>query len=78
VNLQRRCTPATVDTLSEDVALTVVRETDAGIIVRGSRLLATLGPLPMSWPSIMPETIEWGRTRNTSRLPSPSLATRLV
>ena len=45
VNLQRRRTPAAVDTLSEDVALTVVRETDAGIIVRGSRLLATTGPI---------------------------------
>jgi len=45
LNLQRRRTPATVDTVSEDVALTVVRETDAGIIVRGSRLLATLGPI---------------------------------
>lgn len=45
LNLQRRRTPAAVDTLSEDVALTVVRETDAGIIVRGSRLLATLGPI---------------------------------
>jgi 4-hydroxyphenylacetate 3-monooxygenase len=45
LNLQRRRTPATVDTLSEDVALTVVRETDAGIVVRGSRLLATLGPI---------------------------------
>jgi 4-hydroxyphenylacetate 3-monooxygenase len=45
VNLQRRRTPATVDTLSEDVALTVARETDAGIVVRGSRLLATLGPI---------------------------------
>ena len=45
VNLQRRRTPAAVDTLREDVALTVVRETDAGIIVRGSRLLATLGPI---------------------------------
>lgn len=30
---------------SEDVALHVVRETDAGLIVRGARLLATLGPL---------------------------------
>ncbi len=30
---------------SEDVALRVVRETDAGLIVRGARLLATLGPL---------------------------------
>src|SRR6266566_729021 len=45
VNLQRRRTPAPVDTVSDDVALTVVRETDAGIIVRGSRLLATLGPI---------------------------------
>jgi 4-hydroxyphenylacetate 3-monooxygenase len=45
LNLQRRRTPATVDTLSEEVALTVVRETDAGIVVRGSRLLATLGPI---------------------------------
>ena len=45
VNLQRRRTPALVDTLHEDVALTVVRETDAGIILRGSRLLATLGPI---------------------------------
>ncbi|MGE3537873.1 MAG: 4-hydroxyphenylacetate 3-monooxygenase, oxygenase component [Candidatus Tectimicrobiota bacterium] len=45
VNLQRRRTAANVDTLHEEVALTVVRETDAGIIVRGSRLLATLGPI---------------------------------
>jgi 4-hydroxyphenylacetate 3-monooxygenase len=45
VNLQRRRAPTTVDTLSDEVALTVVRETDAGIIVRGSRVLATLGPI---------------------------------
>ena len=45
VNLQRRRTPALVDTLHEDVALTVVRETDAGVILQGSRLLATLGPI---------------------------------
>ncbi len=30
---------------SEEVALRVVKETDAGLIVRGARLLATLGPL---------------------------------
>jgi 4-hydroxyphenylacetate 3-monooxygenase len=30
---------------SEEVALRVVRETDAGVVVRGARLLATLGPL---------------------------------
>jgi 4-hydroxyphenylacetate 3-monooxygenase len=32
-------------TPSEDVALHVVKETDAGLIVQGARLLATLGPL---------------------------------
>ena len=31
--------------LSEKVALHVVKETDAGIIVKGARLLATLGPI---------------------------------
>ena len=32
-------------TPSEEVALHVVKETDAGLVVRGARLLATLGPL---------------------------------
>ncbi len=45
VNMQRRRTPNASDTLSEDVALTLVKETDAGIIVKGSRVLATLGPI---------------------------------
>ena len=45
VNLQRRRTPDPADTLSEDVALTVIKETDSGIVVRGSRVLATLGPI---------------------------------
>jgi 4-hydroxyphenylacetate 3-monooxygenase len=45
INLQRRRSPSGVQTLSEDTALRVVRETDAGIIVRGSRVLATLGPI---------------------------------
>ncbi|MFQ6028076.1 MAG: 4-hydroxyphenylacetate 3-monooxygenase, oxygenase component [Dehalococcoidia bacterium] len=45
VNLQGSRNPTVVDTLSEEVALTVIKETDAGIIVRGSRILATLGPL---------------------------------
>ena len=45
LNLQRRRAPAAVDTLSDEVALTIVDETDAGILVRGSRLLATLGPI---------------------------------
>src|SRR5262245_40842547 len=46
VNLQRNRAP--VGTPVEDrtdVALCVVRETDAGIVVRGPRVLATLGPL---------------------------------
>ena len=45
INLQRSRNPTLVDTLSESVALSVVKETDAGIVVRGSRLLATLGPI---------------------------------
>ena len=47
VNPQRSRLPAQyiTDTLAEDVALKVVKETDAGIIVRGSRVLATLGPI---------------------------------
>ena len=46
VNLQRSRNP--VGTALEDrtdVALSVVKETDAGIIVNGARVLATLGPL---------------------------------
>ena len=45
VNLQPRRTDGIVDDLDDQVALTVVKETDAGIIVRGSRILATLGPI---------------------------------
>ncbi len=45
VNLQSRRSSSIVDTLDDQVALTVVRETDAGIVVRGSRILATLGPI---------------------------------
>ena len=45
VNLQRRRTSNPADTLTEDVALTAVKETDSGIVVRGSRVLATLGPI---------------------------------
>ncbi len=46
INLQRNRAPQ--GTLLEDrtdVALSVVRETDAGLVVRGPRVLATLGPL---------------------------------
>ena len=46
VNMQRARSPqGTPLEDSTDVALSVVRETDAGIIVRGPRVLATLGPL---------------------------------
>ena len=46
VNLQRHRAPlATPLEDRTDVALAVVRETDAGIVVRGPRVLATLGPL---------------------------------
>ena len=46
VNLQRsRSVGATPFDDRTEVALSVVRETDAGIIVRGARVLATLGPI---------------------------------
>ena len=46
VNLQRHRSPfASPLTDRVDAALVVVRETDAGMIVRGPRVLATLGPL---------------------------------
>ena len=45
INLQRSRDPSPVTNLSEEVALTVVKETDAGIVVKGSRVLATLGPI---------------------------------
>jgi 4-hydroxyphenylacetate 3-monooxygenase len=43
INLQRRRESGSFN-LEEGTALSVVRETDAGIIVRGARILATLGP----------------------------------
>ena len=45
INLQRSRDPSPVTALSEQVALTLVKETDAGIVVHGSRVLATLGPI---------------------------------
>ena len=44
INLQRRRNISGLYNLEEETALRVVRETDAGIIVRGARVLATLGP----------------------------------
>jgi 4-hydroxyphenylacetate 3-monooxygenase len=45
INLQRSRTISGAFNLDEGTALRVVRETDAGIVVRGARVLATLGPL---------------------------------
>jgi 4-hydroxyphenylacetate 3-monooxygenase len=45
INLQRSRTVSGVFNLEEGTALQVVRETDAGVVVRGARVLATLGPL---------------------------------
>jgi len=45
INLQRSRNASGMFNLEEGTALEVKRETDAGIIVRGARILATLGPL---------------------------------
>ncbi len=45
INLQRSRTVSGLFNLQDGTALRMVRETDAGIIVRGARVLATLGPL---------------------------------
>jgi 4-hydroxyphenylacetate 3-monooxygenase len=45
INLQRSRTVSGAFNLAEDTALRVVRETDAGLVVRGARILATLGPI---------------------------------
>ena len=45
INLQRSRTGPIVENPHEEVALTITRETDAGIVVKGARVLATLGPL---------------------------------
>ncbi len=46
INLQRNRAPGATPLEDRvDVALAVVKETDAGIVVRGPRVLATLGPL---------------------------------
>ena len=57
----RRPTSYITDDLAEDVALRLVRETDSGIVVRGSRILATLGPISDEiavYPSRTHETAE--------------------
>lgn len=45
INLQRSRNPTGFYNLQEGTALRAIRETSAGLIVRGARVLATLGPL---------------------------------
>src|SRR5438876_9490348 len=45
INLQRSRNASGVFNLEQGTALSVVRETDAGVVVRGARILATLGPM---------------------------------
>src|SRR5947207_3755332 len=45
INLQKSRTVSGVFNLEEGTALHAVRETDAGTVMRGARILATLGPL---------------------------------
>jgi 4-hydroxyphenylacetate 3-monooxygenase len=45
INLQRSRDVSGVFKLEHGTALAVVRETDAGVVVRGARVLATLGPM---------------------------------
>jgi 4-hydroxyphenylacetate 3-monooxygenase len=45
INLQKSRDPSGTFNLEEGTALQMVRETDAGIVVRGARILATLGPI---------------------------------
>jgi 4-hydroxyphenylacetate 3-monooxygenase len=44
INLQRSRTVSGLFNLQEGTALRVMKETDSGIVVRGARVLATLGP----------------------------------
>ncbi|MBV9247623.1 MAG: 4-hydroxyphenylacetate 3-monooxygenase, oxygenase component [Acetobacteraceae bacterium] len=45
INLQRSRTVSGIFNLQEGTALQAIKETDAGIVVRGARILATLGPI---------------------------------
>jgi 4-hydroxyphenylacetate 3-monooxygenase len=45
INLQRSRNVSGAFNLEQGTALSVVRETDAGVVVRGARVLATLGPM---------------------------------
>ncbi len=45
VNLRRTRSPQGTVGTDEEIALRVIKETDAGVIVKGARILATLGPI---------------------------------
>ena len=60
INLQRSRSASGLN-LQEGTALAVVRETDAGMVVRGSRILATLGPLADEIAVYSPRMSDMGR-----------------
>ena len=57
INLQRSRDVSGVFKLEHGTALAVVRETDAGVVVRGARVLATLGPMSVSYTHLTLPTI---------------------
>jgi 4-hydroxyphenylacetate 3-monooxygenase len=73
VNLQRSRAASGAFNLEEGTALQVVRETDSGIVVRGARILATLGPLAdeiaVYSPRLGRHTAEHGRFAMSFAIP---------
>ena len=63
INLQRSRSASGLN-LQEGTALSVVRETDAGIVVRGSRILATLGPLADEIAVYSPRMSDMGQSHS--------------
>ena len=63
INLQRSRSGSGLN-LEEGTALSVVRETDAGIVVRGARILATLGPLADEIAVYSPRVSQMARGHN--------------
>ena len=74
INLQRSRTVSGVFNLEEGTALQVVRETDAGVVVRGARILATLGPLADEIAVYSPAWAGWWSPTAPSRSASRSPA----
>jgi 4-hydroxyphenylacetate 3-monooxygenase len=63
VNPQKNHATAVAGRYDDEVALHVVKETDAGVIVHGARLLATLGPLSDEI-EVFPSTVLRGSEEN--------------